>query len=787
MLATVYRLADRLGRLAIKSGLKFGATVGAAAPWHRIAPGAEGAGGPGKAPRGPRLGSPLARAGEPVVVLRLPRRYLPLAGLLLAVNIGLVATATLMIERAARTPGASAAQPGVTIPPSTLFPATTAEPAETQPPAAEGGPTTPPDSAISDLPVDIDIDVSPVPAGPTATAPPDPLSLGGTLYYAYRNAGYTNLWAKVLGRAQPIRLTAGPWDDRDPAISPDGSELAFSSRRGGSWNLYVLNLPTGKTRQLTFGSEFKANPYWSPDGQYLVFELYRDDNLDLAIVSAQGGDLIPLTSDPAADYEPAWSPGGREIVWVSMRSGNPDLWHMSLDEADERTHRQLTDTPGIQEADPTYSPNGALLAYADALSPFSQVWSHSASEEGAAAQPAGQGLFPNWSPEGSSLATVSVQEGGPDYVLIAPLGQEGLQQIAHRTEAGRLRGLAWSAVELPATLAEPLALVAQVNDPPLWTEALAGTPAEGAPYALVPLQGVTAADPRLNDRVDEAFAGLRQTTARAVGWDFLNTLDNVLVAVDAPMPPSMDFNSWLKTGRAFEVAKAAEQFGWLKLTREDYGFRTYWRVWLLAAVQDGSQGEPMRRPPWNLAARFSGRPGPYDAGGEYFSVMPPGYYVDFTALAGDYGWARMAAESNWRLFEPGINYTRFEQRAGLEWLAAMREVYSVAAVASRTPVPSPTNTPTVTQTPTRTNTPTRTPTRTPTATFTRRPTITPSPTLTRWPTITLTPSRTPRPTLTPTPTLTPRPSATPTGTWFTETPTPTPSATGTSAVLGEGP
>ena len=128
------------------------------------------------------------------------------------------------------------------------------------------------------------------------------------------------------------------------------------------------------------------------------------------------------------------------------------------------------------------------------------------------------------------------------------------------------------------------------------------------PGDLIP--GLTAADPRLSDRVDEAFIGLRQTTAHAVGWDFLNTLDNAVIDINAPPPPSLDFNSWLKTGRAFDMAQAAEQFGWVKLTREDFGFHTYWRVWLLAAVQDGSRGraaapaavEPGRALLWPAAA-----------------------------------------------------------------------------------------------------------------------------------------------------------------------------------------
>ena len=728
MFVPVYRLADRLGRVAIKSGLKLGAAVGQ--PESRT---------PGR-----------AAARRPAFQLTLTPRQLPAVALLLLANAAVVVGATLVVERLyapAALPAASAA-------------VVTAPAMSTPPPIGTPLPATNSPDEVNQIRA-ISANINPATAGPTVTAPANPLTLGGTLYYADRHSGHTNLWAQVLGETSPVRLTAGPWDDRDPAISPDGTRLAFASHRDGSWNLYVLDLTTGETRALTTGNAFKANPYWSPDGQYLVFELYRNDNLDIAIIPAQGGDIIPLTANPAADYEPAWSPAGREIVWVSMRTGNPELWMMSLDNPDESKYVQLTNTPGVQESNPAFGTTGDLVAYTDAASPYEIIWAHSATDPGAPAFEAGQGLYPTWSPEGSSLASVAVQENGPDLVLAAPLGQKGLTQIAFRADAGRLRGLAWSSGHQVDSLPAGLAALSQLGDAPPWSEDITNPQPAGSdpPYSLVPIPNLTAADPRLSDRVDEAFTGLRQTTAHAVGWDFLNTLDNAVIDINAPPPPSLDFNSWLKTGRALDIAQAAEQFGWVKIDREDFGFHTFWRVWLLAAVQDGTEGEPLRLPPWNLAARYSGRPQPYDAGGEYAAVLPPGYFVDFTTLADDYGWSRVQAETNWRQFYPGIMYWRFEHRDGLDWLSAMREIYSAQAVATRTPVPSPTDTPTVTQTPTKTITPTRKPTRTATATATRWPTITLTPSPTHWPTITLTPSKTPRPT------------ATPSGTWYTATPT----------------
>lgn len=743
----MYRLAHRLGQVCIKFGLKIGQET------FELARAVRGLG------RRPRATAPVVNGGvqsaraQTTTLIHITLTPRQAVSLLVLAVVALLATGTLVIERFTRT-----TQPANAFAPTAQY---TPDPEALAQILAEAG-------------------VTPAPGNIAAA---DPLAFDGAIYYAYRSQGRTNLWALPLGQSDPVRLTAGPWDDRDPAISPEGTKLAFASHREGGWNLYVLDLTTGETTALTTGNDFKANPDWSPDGQFLVFEWYHDNNFDIALVSVKGGDIIQLTSDPAADYEPAWSPGaGREIVWASMRSGNPDLWWMSLDNLDESSFRQLTDTPEMQETEPAFSPNGNVVVYGDAASPRGLIYAHSTSQADDNAVEVGQGQRPIWSPDGTSLLTIWPEETGVNYLLAAPLGQSALQKIALKLTQGRVTGIAWSKVGLPETLPPLLAQAALVSDAPLWTQEIdADTPAPGEPpYALVELSGVNAPDARLSDRVDEAFNGLRQATLKAAGWGFLDTLGNAVIPLKAPPPPSQEYDSWLKTGRAFEVTQAPLQGGWMEITREDIGFSTYWRVWLRAWPQDGTRGEPLRRPPWDLDARGSGRGGPYDTGGEYFKSLPPGYFVDFTTLAQDYGWARPPAEQNWVTFYPGVMYWRFEHRDGMDWLTALLEIYTRDQAATQTLVPSPTATPTITGTPTDTATPTvtltstRRPTRTPitpTVTQTRRPTRTLTPTNTRWPTWTLTPTLTRWPTRTPTLTNTPR------GTWFTETPTQTPTVT----------
>ncbi|MGQ0604392.1 MAG: TolB family protein, partial [Anaerolineales bacterium] len=370
-------------------------------------------------------------------------------------------------------------------------------------------------------------------AGPTPTAGASPLSVGGTVFFAFRNSGRTNLWAHVIGQPAPVRITSGPWDDRDPALSPDGQHLAFASRVDGSWNLYLLDLTTGNVRRLTSGLDFKGRPTWSPDGQFIAYEQYTQDNLNLNVINIASGEIFPLTTHPAADYEPTWCPAtctiagkditavGRTIIFVSMRGGNPDWWVRSLDDPFDRDARQLTSTPEIFESRPEYSPDGAQVLYADAASPLGAVYVKSASDPADKPHEAGQGLAPAWAPDGQSLMSVSPEDSGRDHIQVAPLGQLGQPIIFYRPAQGRVTSLDWANVSLPKDLPGAMAVAAQASDAPLWTEVIS-KPSNGEPaIALVPLPDVTAADPRLSDRVDDAFNGLRITSSQSLGGDFL--------------------------------------------------------------------------------------------------------------------------------------------------------------------------------------------------------------------------------------------------------------------------
>jgi TolB protein len=219
------------------------------------------------------------------------------------------------------------------------------------------------------------------------------------------------------------------------------------------------------------------------------------------------------------------------------------------------------------------------------------------------------------------------------------------------------------------------------------------------------------------------------------GWDALASLENAFVPLTTSLDPGFE-EDWLYTGRAFAINSLMTNAGWMVAVREDLGAQTYWRLYLRAQLQDGSLGEPLRDVPWDLSARYNLDPKVYEQGGKY-SDVPPGYWVDVTSLARQYGWERVPALPNWRTFYRGARFTEFALTQGLDFYSAMLQLYP----------------PDVLMTPTRLLPPTATPSKTPT--FTPTPTFTRTPRPTRTPTPTRTPSITPTPSITLTPSFTP--------------------------------
>lgn len=561
---------------------------------------------------------------------------------------------------------------------------------------------------------------SPQPILPTMEG----LQQQGVIVLSMKDGNFSHLFIFHPQYLSLTRLTNSPWDDITPALSPDGSKLAFSSRQNGYWDIFVLDLSSNLLTRLTDTPEYDANPSWSPDGQWLVFESYIGDNLEILIKSTVdlSQSAIRLTENQSADFSPVWSPQGREIAFVSTQSGDEEIWLARLDQVDER-FVNLSHSPQSQENCPRWSPDGNLLAWVSSLPGNHTIMTLDRRLADQPPRPIGIGDQPAWSPDGAAI--LAVLEYPNQTALTAYQPGSGVQLFPQVSMPASVQGVDWRADRLPEALSH-FVFPAGATDPipRLWNAALSANPLPpGGRFGIVPLTDVNAPYPYLHDEVDESFNALRAQVALEAGWDALASLENAYLPLTTAPSPEMVEN-WLYTGRAFAINPLPLQAKWMVLVREEYNGLTYWRVYLRARYQDGSQGAPLNRQPWNLNARYSGDPISYDLGGRY-DPIPPGYWVDLTEIARRYGWERLPALVNWRTYYAGARFNQFVLSGGLDWYRAMAEVYPPEALI--TPTLRPTFTPTVTETPEFFGLFTATPTPPPTETPTRRPTWTPFP------------------------------------------------------------
>ena len=552
--------------------------------------------------------------------------------------------------------------------------------------------------------------------------------------------GYAHLFVTIPGKLELTRITGGAWNDITPSLSPDGSRLAFASNRDGFYDLYLLDLQTGGTQRLTNTPEYDSSPSWSPDLAWIAYQTYAGDNLEIALFSLTdpSQSSVLLTDDPGADHSPAWAPNGRQIAFVSNRSGNSDIWLADLNRTDAGRLTNLSNSPDSAERHPAWSRDGSHLAWsseAQAIG-YSGIHVWDASQPSRPAAWIGDGDWPAWNAEGNQLIALL---DGPNRQYLTSYTLDGRLLLAPFPLPGRGRGIDWPRVSLPDPLPAAYQQAREVTPTALWSPAV--TPASEVPagrWYVVPLPGVQAPYPALHDLVDESFAALRQRVIADAGWDALASLENAFVPITSSLDPGYG-EDWLYTGRAFSLNSLMTGAGWMAAIREQVGSETYWRLYLRAQRQDGSLGEPIQDPPWDLNARYDLDPRSYEAGGRY-SPVPAGYWVDFTALASAYNWQRLPALPTWRTYYQGARFTEFALTGGLDWYGAMLELYPADILVTPTAVLPPTATPSRTPIPTSTPGPTRTP----------RPTVTPSITRTPPPpTSTLTRTATP-PTIIPT-------------------------------------
>jgi TolB protein len=501
-------------------------------------------------------------------------------------------------------------------------------------------------------------------------------------FAAYRN-GQWDLYSVDETGADLRQLTDDIHQDRDPAYSPDGTQLAFASRQNQNWDIFLLDLNSGQQTRLTNHPHYDGAPAWHPDGTKIAFESFRAGDLDIWILDLASGALTNLTADtPSGDFAPAWSPDGTKIAFTSWRRGDKDLFAIHLKTG---ALTQLTNSEAAEEW-PAWSPDGTRLAFVKNWLGEREVHYMAASAPAADGGPVTQltwlarGDSPVWSPEGERLAVLHHRFDGEQLLWFTP--GEGSQLPTRLTEVAWLAGRpAWSSSAV--NFGNPLASLASTEPSPLYTEDLTPSQSgEGEPWDLLPVADLDlptpAMTPYLSDRVDDSYIAFRRRLADEVGYDFLGQVSEATRPYDF-FNDTSEYASWHKSGRAIDTLfeYRTDNGQMTEIVRDDMGGETYWRLLLRCADQSGVCGRPVTVNAWDYSYRARSEIAPDQGGIE--KQMLHGYYVDFTALAREYGWTRISSwndeDFSWTWHFKAFEYWHYQKTDGLPWYAAMQEVY----------------------------------------------------------------------------------------------------------------
>ncbi len=150
-----------------------------------------------------------------------------------------------------------------------------------------------------------------------------------------------------------------------PTVQDIRGKILFKTDRDGAETIYVMN-PDGTNQEPLQNVEaYQAaldRESLSPDGTERLFANNNADNWDIYMIPADGHKSpMAITSHAADDYDAVWSPVENLIAFVSLRTEGKDA--IFLMTPDGRNDRQITFNKNALDKHPTWSPDGAQIAF----------------------------------------------------------------------------------------------------------------------------------------------------------------------------------------------------------------------------------------------------------------------------------------------------------------------------------------------------------------------------------------------------------------------------------------
>jgi TolB protein len=265
----------------------------------------------------------------------------------------------------------------------------------------------------------------------------DPAPDRGRIAYLAQDEGYWQVFAMEPGGERRVRVTQSPYDKARASWFPDGEHLLVVGIGG---ELVKVVVATGEEEPLRLPIQGAMDAVLSPDGRSIAYSLSTagsiDDN-EIWVVGVDGQGLQRLTSMPYLQHEPAWSADARWLYFLSGDGGQAhDVWRVAADGAQAE---QIT-VAALYHFELAPGPDGRL-AYSNNRTGNYELYVRASdgSIQPLAPDPALDG-HPTWSPDGALLAFHSMRSGSLQIWRVPAAGGRPDQLTRHE---GGARAPTW--------------------------------------------------------------------------------------------------------------------------------------------------------------------------------------------------------------------------------------------------------------------------------------------------------------------------------------------------------
>ncbi len=250
------------------------------------------------------------------------------------------------------------------------------------------------------------------------------LALAGAAYWMGVQRASRPPWRTSNVRA----VTSDPGAELRPRLSPDGTRVAYGKivQETGFDRLYIRTME--QQSQLVAlaphsGSAHDALPAWSPDGSRIAYERVGKDKCTLYVVASLGGREREIGD--CQDFMTSYfdfTPDGQALVTaLRLQGAQSDLtlvkWNIASGVKEPFRYQR---SPGDQDLEPRYSPDGRWIAFRRGLAPYSDLYLMRADggEVRALTHVSSRIRGYTWTADGSALVFSSNQQGQSELYAV---------------------------------------------------------------------------------------------------------------------------------------------------------------------------------------------------------------------------------------------------------------------------------------------------------------------------------------------------------------------------------